>query len=350
MVKLAYNICTKAKELANAYPGIVIVLFIPSAWEKIIIRSKDTEFNLHDYIKSHGAQNHYTTQMIKESSINNGRMRGRIYWWLSLAIFVKSGRIPWSLGSLDERTAYAGIGFSLQHEVENRVKTVVGCSHLYNHFGQGLNFKLRKVDHPQFDFKKNPYLDEDEAYYFGISIIELFRDSSSKNPDRLVIHKRTPFKDSEIRGIVNAVSPYVKKIDLVSIEREEYVKLTSMRTSGSCLVPKYTPVKRGTCIVVSATEALLWTQGSINSIETPDKEYYPGGKGTPMPLRIKRFHGSSPIEQLASEILSFTKINCNSFDFYSTMPATIDSSNLVARIGKRLNHYNGNTFEFRYFI
>lgn len=41
-------------------------------------------------------------------------MRNQIYWWLSLALFVKSMRTPWALGDLSTDTAYAGIGYSVK--------------------------------------------------------------------------------------------------------------------------------------------------------------------------------------------------------------------------------------------
>ena len=71
-------------------------------------------------------------------------MECEILWWLSLALFVKFGRTPWTLGSLNEDTAYAGIGYSVQQNQKNKI--VVGCSHMYNSHGKGLSFRLKKID------------------------------------------------------------------------------------------------------------------------------------------------------------------------------------------------------------
>ena len=83
-------------------------------------------------------------------------------WWLSLAIYVKSLRTPWTLASLDENTAYAGIGYSILSKVDNEQHVVMGCSHIYNRFGEGLKYKLQKVNNPIFDRKNNPYMSYEE--------------------------------------------------------------------------------------------------------------------------------------------------------------------------------------------
>ena len=52
----------------------------------------------------------------------------------------------------------------------------------------------------------------------------------------------------------------------------------------------------------------------------------------------------------ANEILGFTKMNWNSFNLYTKLPATIDSSAILARVGKLLSKYEGKTYDYRYFI
>lgn len=94
---------------------------------------------------------------------------------------------------------------------------VLGCSHIYNAKGQGLRYKLSKVEQPQFDGKKNPYLTYEEAFKFGITIRELFVKSMDRLPRRVVIHKRTPFKKEEIEGITHALTQAgIKDIDLIT--------------------------------------------------------------------------------------------------------------------------------------
>ncbi|WP_199200278.1 hypothetical protein [Adhaeribacter arboris] len=58
----------------------------------------------------------------------------------------------------------------------------------------------------------------------------------------------------------------------------------------------------------------------------------------------------SDINTIATEILGLTKMNWNSFDLYKKLPATINSSNQIARIGKLLSHFEGRTYDYRLFI
>ena len=347
---LAKNICSAIDRLSEIDPKAVVVVFIPSKWSNIrSFNVQGIDFDFHDYVKSHCAQRRITTQFIEEKTITNRFMECEIMWWLSLAIFVKSGRTPWTLGSLNQNTAYAGIGYSITKQSGNdNKKVVVGCSHIYNAQGQGLKFRLKRIDNPIIDRKNNPYLTKDEAYKLGLSIVELFRDSMYKAPNRVVIHKRTIFKQEEIAGLVSALSPHVQDIELITIEEEKDFKLIP-GSLGQTISPANYPIERGSCLVIGDNKALLWTHGVVDSV-IPGKSFYQGGKGIPMPLRLTRCYGDSAIEEIASEILSFTKINWNSFYFYSKIPATIDTSNIVAKIGGLLQHYNGNTFDYKYFI
>lgn len=41
-------------------------------------------------------------------------------------------------------------------------------------------------------------------------------------------------------------------------------------------------------------------------------------------------------------------MNWNSFDLYTKLPATIDSSNQIARIGNLLTRFEGKTYDYRF--
>lgn len=344
---LANNMCKHIERISEMSPRAIVIIFIPKRWSNLrTFKVQEIEVDFHDYIKAYCAQKGVTTQFIEEKTINNSYMECEILWWLSLALFVKFGRTPWTLGSLNEDTAYAGIGYSVQQNQKNKI--VVGCSHMYNSHGQGLSFRLKKIDNAIIDRKNNPYLSKDEAYKLGLNIVELFNDSMYKKPKRVVIHKRTIFKEDEIDGFVSALSPYVQDIELITIEEERDFKLIPGFLGSNITADNY-PIHRGICTPIDDNTALLWTHGSLEST-IPGKTYYQGGKGIPMPLKLTRCYGVSTIDEIASEILSFTKINWNSFYFYSKLPATIETSNVVANIGRFLQHYNGNTFDYKYFI
>lgn len=349
-ISLAQSICHKAGSLAEKYPGIVVVIYIPTSWSIHKQFKHDGEsFDLHNYIKAYAAQHSFTTQIIEEKTLKDP-MVCEICWWLSLALFVKAMRIPWALASLDSDTAYAGIGYSVKTNGKGKVDIVLGCSHIYNAKGQGLRYKLSKVEQPQFDGKKNPYLTYEEAFKFGITIRELFVKSMDKLPRRVVIHKRTPFRNEEIEGITHALSQAgIKDIDLITINYEYNAKFIAQRVYDNNISDDSYPVSRGTCIKLSSRNALLWTHGVVPSIRG-GRRYYPGGRCIPAPLKITKYYGKGDLSTIASEIIGFTKMNWNSFNLYTKLPATIDTSNTLAQVGNLLHQYNGATYDYRYFI
>lgn len=350
---LADNICRHMQKMPCAQGNGVVIIFIPESWSKLrTISNNGIEVDFHDYIKSYAAQYSIATQFIEEKTIkqlNIFSQKCKIYWWLSLAIFVKSGRVPWALNDLDENSAYAGIGYSIDSTKNNGKHVVVGCSHLYNCHGNGLRFRLKRIEDAHIIDKKNPYLSHREAYNFGLTIIDMFRQSMTTMPKRVVIHKRTIFQDQEVKGLVEALSPHVDNIDLITIEETSRLRFTDILSDGVVLRPKSYPIARGTCIPISKNEGLLWTHGSVQSKEA-GRLYFVGGKGIPRPLKITKCYGNSSLEIIATEILSFTKLNWNSFEYHSKLPATIDTSNNAARIGKLLNQYDGHAFDSRFFM
>jgi argonaute-like protein implicated in RNA metabolism and viral defense len=50
------------------------------------------------------------------------------------------------------------------------------------------------------------------------------------------------------------------------------------------------------------------------------------------------------------EILALSKMNWNTFDRYTRLPATIQSSNEIARIGKLLERFERESYDYRLFI
>ncbi len=343
-------ICKRLKLLSERYPGIVTIVYIPKEFEPIKKFNHNGEvFDFHDYIKAYGAREGFTTQIIEESTLSNGQMCEK-HWWLSLAIFVKALRTPWTLEMSDSDTAYAGIGYSLKKDNHGKTKVVIGCSHIYDSTGCGLKYKLTPVKHPIFDRKNNPYLSYEEAYKFGMTICELFAKSLDKFPKRVVIHKRTPFKKEEIEGIVSALQKaQIKDIDLLTLTTDCDIRAIEQTINSHYLNIDSFPIWRGTCIKLSGRKALLWTEGRIPSIK-PNHSFYPSGRGIPSPLMITKYFGNGDIETISKEILGLCKMNWNSFNYYTKLPATIDTSNTLAHIGNLLSHFNEEVYDYRYFI
>lgn len=330
----------------------VVVIFIPSTWDKYKhIENENEVFDLHNNIKAFAAQRGISTQLIEESTLSDP-LKCQIYWWLSLSFYVKSLKTPWILENQNSSTAYAGIGYSVKRNKTN-TNIILGCSHIYNSDGIGLKYRLSSIKENEvtFDNKRNPYLSYNEAYKFGMNICELFYESMQNLPKRVVVHKRTDFRKEENDGIIDSLkNAGVKNIDLVSINIEKDQKYISTIVKNGKTVIDTFPINRGTCIIINENQFLLWVHGIVPSIRNPKYRYYQGGNSIPAPLLITHQYGQGDIITLANEILGLTKMNWNSFNMYTKMPATIDSSNQIAVIGGLFSDFDKTTYDYRYFI
>lgn len=349
-LNLVRLITSKIEQIANTQPQSTIVIFIPNEWQLFESYVNEGEsFDLHDYIKAFSASRGISTQLIREDTLID-KLKCQIYWWLSLSFYVKSLRTPWILNNQEKNTAYAGIGYSVTR-VLDKSEIVIGCSHIYDSNGQGLKYKLSKIDNYFLDKQLNPFLSYKDAFQFGVSIRELFYQSLDKLPERVVIHKRTRFTEDEINGIKASLHKAgIKKIDLIEISYEIDARFVAMSVWQNALQVDKFPISRGTCIVTNKYTALLWTHGIVPSVRQQNYKFYLGGRSIPAPIKITKHYGDSNINTIATEILGLTKMNWNSLDLYSKLPSTIDSSNQIARIGKLLSRFEGKTYDYRLFI
>ena len=349
-LKLARLITSKIEQIANTQSQSTVVIFIPEEWQPFESYIYEGEsFDLHDYIKAFSASRGIATQLIREDTLEDN-LKCQINWWLSLSFYVKSLRTPWILNSQEKNTAYAGIGYSVSR-IQDKSEIVIGCSHIYDSNGQGLKYRLSKIDNYFLDNRNNPYLSFKDAFQFGVSIRELFYQSLDKLPERVVIHKRTQFTEDEINGIKASLNKAgIKKIDLVEINYEVDARFVAMSVYQNNLQVDRFPISRGTCIVTNKHTALLWTHGIVPSVRQPNYKFYLGGRSIPAPIKITKHYGESNIQTIATEILGLTKMNWNSLDLYSKLPSTIDSSNQIARIGKLLSRFEGKSYDYRLFI
>ena len=84
--------------------------------------------------------------------------------------------------------------------------------------------------------------------------------------------------------------------------------------------------------------ALLWVHGVSRAIN-PRLNYYQGKRRIPAPLVIRRHSGRSDLTMVGDEILGLSKMNWNSFDLYTKLPATVETSKQIARIGALLERF-----------
>lgn len=345
---IADQIKNSINRIASILDVNLIIICIPTEWGKYRNYQNDLEvFDLHDHVKAFAVQKGITTQFVEEDTIDNSLQANRIHWWLSLSFYTKTMRTPWVLKNLDKSTAFAGIGYSVD-SVEKNGHIIMGCSHIYNSRGEGLRYRLAKVDQPIVR-NKRPHLSYNDAYQFGISTAQLFVEATNEPPKRVVIHKRTLFTEEEKQGILDGLKS-VPIVDLIEINIEDSLRfINSLKVHEKLEIDKY-PVARGICIEVNSYTGLLFTHGTTPSIKQQGGRDFMGGRGIPAPLVIKKHYGPSSLETIATEILSLSKMNWNSASLYSKLPATIQSSNDIARIGSMLSRFSGKSYDYRLFI
>lgn len=347
------NICDKINKLSTIGSQKIMIIFIPKRWDSYLHYNDGIEsFDLHDYIKAFCAEKGVTSQIIREKTITDKNLNCQINWWLSLSYFVKSFRTPWVIDNADKNTAFAGIGYSIDNKNDDKGHIILGCSHIYSSDGEGLKYKLSKVNDKIKWVNKKPHLSYDDAYEFGKNVLHLFYESMNEVPKRVVIHKRTFYTEDEKQGILDSLldCKKIENIDLIEINFEDNIRYVSSKIqNGETKVDGFS-VSRGTCIQLSHNEALLYAHGIIPSVINPNHNFYPGGRYIPKPLRIIKHHGNGSLEQIANEILGLTKMNWNSLNMYSQLPATISSSNEIARIGKLIENTQNIQYDYRYFI
>ena len=332
--------------LASQRPSVIIIL-IPESWKNFRgYRTENERFDLHDFVKAYAVQKGIATQFIEEHTFYN-TSPCRVWWWLSLALYTKSMRTPWVLNGMSKDTAYVGIGFSIDHLGLKNQKVTLGCSHIYNHLGQGLQYRLSKLEDPLIR-GRNAFMSLEDARRLGEKIRELFFESRGRLPERVVLHKNTPFLKNEQIGLLEGLSG-VNEIEMIQVEIDHSLRYVSSYFGKNGIQEGLFPINRGTAVQLDNFSALLWVHGSTQIMDN-NKTYYQGKRRIPTPLKIAKFMGKSELNILANEILGLSKMDWNSFDLYTQLPATIQSSGQIARIGSLLERFENITYDYRLFM
>ncbi len=346
--QLAQRICRALDVIRGLRPAAVVAIFVPTRWDPYkFIDTNAEQFNLHDYIKAYAARQGQSTQFIREETMVSPQ-GCRVRWWLSLALYAKALRTPWRLDCLDDTTAFVGIGYSIDRTAASGNHVLLGCSHIYSARGEGLQFRLGRIENPIIR-GRNPFMSEDDARRTGETIRQLFYDAKMRLPERVVVHKRTPFTTDEQRGLLLGLEG-VNNIELIEINVEESLRyLASKLVDGKPEIDTF-PIPRGAVVVQNPNTALLWVHGSAPSAQNPKFKYYQGKRRIPAPLLIRRYRGRSDVIQVATEILGLSKMNWNTFDYYSRLPATLDSASAIAKVGTYLAGFGSAPYDYRLLI
>ena len=345
-LEMSRRIRDGVSSLAAAGRSIVLIL-TPNRWQRWRgFKDDDEVFDVHDFVKAYCVQRGIATQFLDQDTLNY-QDKCRVWWWLSVALYAKAMRTPWVLDALDPNTAFVGLGYSVDQRADKGKHIVLGCSHVYNAQGQGLQFRLSRIENPVIS-GGNPFMSFQDARRLGETIRTLFWESHLKLPSRVVIHKQTPFRSDEQQGLRSGLEG-VHDLELIEINFESSLRYISSQPTKTGFIEARYPVRRGTAVKLTDHEALLWVHGSTEAART-NWTYYQGKRRIPGPVVLRRYAGTSDLATLVGEILGLSKMDWNSGDLYAKLPATVQSSKRIARIGSLLDRFSNLSYDYRLFM
>jgi len=347
---VAHRIIQSIDSLMASYGPQEVLIFVPKRWSGFrAYRTENERFDVHDFVKAYCVQRGIPTQFLEEDSLTH-EDQCSVWWWLSLAMYVKSMRTPWVLESLDADTAFVGLGFSVDPYAQRRHHIILGCSHIYSSRGEGLQFRLSKIENPIFlgRNRQNPFMSEEDARRLGETIRQLFFDAKMKLPRRVVIHKQTPFIEQEREGLCEGLAG-VGQIEMLEIQIDHALRYVASVWKNGRFDEDNFPVRRGTTVKLDDFTSLVWVHGATSALNPPLR-YFQGRRRIPAPIIMRRHLGESELRTVAQELLGLSKMNWNTFDLYTKLPATVYSSSEIARIGSLLQRFGPQSYDFRLFM
>lgn len=331
----------------------VVLVHFPDSWSPAT-RSKF--FDAHDVLKALGARYNIPTQVLNDR-VFTFTHKASLAWRLATALYVKAAGTPWKLAPLKgvpADTAYIGLAYALRGD-QRDAHYVTCCSQVFDMDGGGMQFVAFEAQDPVADVaeaRRNPFLSRDDMRAVLARSLSLYQGRNGGNlPKRMVIHKTTAFKESEIEGAFDALAG-VAEIECVEVSSASCWRGVWLIESGQKKPPTKPsgyPVPRGTMVVRSGNSALVWVAGNAPEVSTKG-DYYQGKKSIPRPLQLIRHAGSGPLELTANEALALTKMDWNNDALYDPVPVSIRYSQKLARTIANVPDLPRNVYPYRLFM
>lgn len=239
-------------------------------------------------------------------------------WNLLTTLYYKgTGRIPWRKMHQDGEFTACYIGVSFYREVGGQ-QLFTSAAQMFDERGKGFILKGKRA-HTE-SRGKHPYMTQDDAKQLIADALAAYKNHHKNYPARVIVLKTSQFREEEAGGILEAIDDAGAELrDLVWVQESYSVKV--LRDGNY-------PVMRGTFVELDG-KGLLYTNGSIPYYGT-----YPG-QYDPRPLLLCPYKGhDSTIAQIASEVLSLTKVNWNSTQMNQKLPIPIRAARAVGEVLK----------------
>lgn len=324
----------------------IVFVGIDATWEPAFVERDEEDFDLHDYLKAVGASMGISVQLIRSDKALNYPCRASVMWRLSIALYTKAGGVPWVLEDVHPQTAFIGIDYAMRRAGDDAPRFAICCAQVFDAEGSGLEFIAYKADDVRV-YGDNPYLNHAQMLKIITRSLTIYqRKHGGDLPNRVVIHKNTPFRDEEIDGCMNAFGA-VDSIELIQVQRDSGWR--GYRLNEKQKVAGY-PVERGSLMPIGPHEALLWSSGDLPEMASQGRNYFKEGKGTPEPLLITRHVGRGDFRDVCRDTLSLTKMDWNNDGPYNGMPVTLNYAGRLAQIVKRIPNLRPHPYPIRLFM
>ena len=328
----------------------ILLIYLPESW-KICFENKDDDFDIHDYLKAVTASIGIPSQVLREGKFLTYPCRASVMWRLGIALYTKAGGVPWKIAATPPETAYIGLSYALKKDSNNQSHYITCCSQVFDSEGAGLEF-LTYDTNGYYVERRNPYLSRVEMRRLMSRSLALYQKRhAGRAPQKIVIHKSTEFKESEVEGCFDAWKSS-EGLDLIQVQDSTNwagILMNQPKSGSKKAIANSYPCVRGSYIQLDGYEILLWTQGNAPSA-VGGKNYFKEGKGVPSPIALKRFAGHGTWDESCNSLLGLTKMNWNNDSLYDRLPVTMAFAQVLAQTIKRMPTLKSGPYEFRFFI
>ncbi|WP_439401741.1 argonaute/piwi family protein [Bradyrhizobium sp. DASA03068] len=287
------------------------------------------------------------TQIVRETTLtpddflrSDGQRKRRIEddatvaWKLATGSYYKAGGRPWQLAGVREGVCYVGLAYK-RREATADDGFACCAAQMFLSSGEGVVFRGALGPWYNSDTKQF-HIDEPAAKRLIEMVVQEYRDQHDNKPPReLFLHAKSNFSDEEWTGFVSGAPPETNVVGVQISDAHDALKLFR---------PGKYPVMRGTALLLSDSDAYVWTSGYVPRLDT----YL--GPETPNPVLVRRQRGNCELRTILEDVMSLTKINFNSCLHNDRLPVTIRFADAVGEVILAAPQTSEPKLAFKYYI